>query len=185
MKQHHNLTLSQAKVLFTNTLRTRPNQTFVVEWKVNGLVQNISGKAGKVKAGRYLELIKRLEDKGSMVKAGIPDRDAYNRLVFEQNDGSKNPLRRFARGEGFVSTFKDGDEFKVRIRAIEYSPREQEEGRRDYNELKKEYPFTSKVKQLETSASTGTVITTNTEPAVYDTNIGRLEVVYPNRKKAA
>ena len=182
MKTHSKLTLTQAKTLFENS---RPNQTFVTEWKLDGKTLNVSGKGGKVKAGRYLELIERLEKKAEMFNDGIPNRDAWNRHIFEQNDGRTNdPIRRRARGAGFVSAFPNGSELKVRLTVYEYSIFEREDSAEDYRGLKKMYPFTCRVSQLETTENTGTVITTKTEPAVYDTNIGRLEVIYPERKAA-
>jgi hypothetical protein len=182
MKTHRNLTLNQANQLFD---QSRPNQTYVVEWKLNGKTLNVSGKAGKVKAGRYIELIERLQKKGQMFSAGVPDRDAWNRLIFEQNDGrTYDPVRRTAQGPGFVSAFPNGTESKVRVTAYEYSSFEREEAAEDYRDLKKAYPFTCRVEQLETTATTGTVLTTKTEPAVYDTDIGRLEVIHSKRKVA-
>ena len=179
MITHPIMTLAQAKQLFIDA---RSHKTFVVEWLINGQTVNVSGKGGKVKAKRFLQLIARLEEKANMVKAGIPDRDAFNRLVFEQNDGSKDQVRRRAQGPGFVSTFPNGQERKVKLRVVEYLPREKEVAADDYRETKKANPFTCRVTELELTANSGTVIASKTQPCVLNTShMGRVEMIHMAR----
>jgi len=182
MIEHPIMTLAQAKQLFTNA---RSHKTFVAEWIINGKTMNVNGSGGKVKAKRFLEYIKMLELKADMVAAGIPDRNAFNRLVFEQNDGSKDPVRRRAQGPGFVSAFPNGQERKVKLRVVEYLPREKELAAEDYRETKKANPFTCRVTELELTASSGTVIASKTQPYVLDiARMGRVEMIHMARSAA-
>lgn len=176
MIQHPIMTLNQAKALFTNS---RSHKTFVVEWIVNGQTVNVSGKGGKVKANRFLEYIARLEAKAKMVEAGIPDHDAFNRLVLEQNDGAKDEVRRRARGFGFVSAFPNGQERKVKLSIAEYLAREKEEAAADYRETKAAYPFTPRVTTIEITENSGTLIASKTKPCIVNTAyMGRVEMIH-------
>ena len=47
----------------------------MAEWLIDGNTVNVNGKGGKVKAKRFLDYIKILEDKAAMVEAGIPEDD--------------------------------------------------------------------------------------------------------------
>jgi hypothetical protein len=180
MITHPIMTLAQAKQLFSDA---RSHKTYVAEWLIDGKTVNVSGKGGKVKAKRFLNYIKMLEDKAAMVEAGIPDRDAFNRAVFEQNDGSKDPVRRRAQGPGFVSAFPNGKERKVKLRVVEYLPREKELAAEDYRETKKANPFTCRVTELEITATSGTLITSKTQPCVLNTAyMGRVEMIHMARQ---
>ena len=170
------MTLAKAKELFRDA---RPYKTFVVEWLIDGNTVNVNGKGGKVKAQRFLDYIKILEDKAEMVEAGIPDHDAFNRLVLEQNDGAKDEVRRRARGPGFASAFPNGQERKVKLRVYEYLPREKEMAAEDYRETKKLYPFTCRVTEIHLTENSGTLIASKTQPCVVNTAyMGRVEMIH-------
>jgi hypothetical protein len=182
MKTHAIMTLAKAKELFSNA---RPHKTFVVEWLIDGNTVNVSGKGGKVKAQRFLDYIKKLEEKANMVEAGIPDHDAFNRIILEQNDGAKDPVRRRARGPGFASAFPNGQERKVKLRIAEYLPREKEDAAEDYRDTKKLYPFTCRVTEIHLTENSGTVIASKTQPCVVNTAyMGRVEMIHMARQAA-
>jgi|688.fasta_scaffold89429_2 hypothetical protein len=182
MKTHPIMTLAKAKELFRDA---RPYKTFVAEWLIDGKTYNVNGAGGKVKAKRFLNYIKMLEDKAAMVEAGIPDHDAFNRLVLEQNDGAKDPVRRRARGPGFASAFPNGQERKVKLRVYEYLPREKEMAAEDYRETKKLYPFTCRVTEIHLTENSGTLIASKTQPCVVNTAyMGRVEMIHMARQAA-
>ena len=179
MIQHPIMTLSQAKELFR---KARPHKTFVVEWLIDGKTMNVNGKGGKVKAKRFLDYIAQLEAKADMVEAGIPDHDAFNRIILEQNDGSKDPVRKRAQGPGFASTFPNGKERKVKLRIAEYLAREKEEAAADYRETKAAYPFTPRVTEIHLTENSGTLIASKTQPCIVNTAyMGRVEMIHMAR----
>ena len=179
MKTHPIMTLAKAKDLFSNA---QPHKTFVVSWLIDGKTMNVSGKGGKVKAQRFLDYIKIIEDKAAMVEAGIPDHDAFNHIILEQNDGSKDPVRRRARGPGFASTFPNSKERKVKLKVFEYLPREKDMAAGDYRETKKLYPFTPRVTEIHLTENSGTLIASKTQPCIVNTAyMGRVEMIHMAR----
>ena len=117
-----------------------------------------------------------------MVEAGIPDHNAFNRIILEQNDGSKDPVRKRAQGPGFASTFPNGQERKVKLRIAEYLAREKEEAAADYRETKAAYPFTPRVTEIHLTENSGTLIATKTQPCIVNTAyMGRVEMIHMAR----
>jgi hypothetical protein len=115
------LGLLAAKQYFKYVLQTKPQNSFVVEWKDSETneVYNISGHGGRTKARQLLNYINMLTEKNQLVRENKTNTDEFFKLIMNQNGGNRGE-----RCSGFAGNFPNGSEMSVKLSIAEFEPHE-------------------------------------------------------------